>query len=465
MAPVDSSIDKTTGIVALATTVLVILSEWGGGAVFGHMAAALSVILIGLLALGIRWTRRIFVIVGAILVIAVWASERDWLASVDGAFQSAAFIAAFFTALTTLRHAADTSPAIRASGLFLAQQPPGRRYGALTLGGHLFGLLLNYGAIALLGSLARASVDDEPNREIRDHRMRRMLLAIQRGFISTLTWSPLAFAMAISTSLIPGASWSQAALPCFATGMMLAGLGWAHDTIFKPRLSAPAPVPAKPTGSWGSLAPLLGLLAILVTAVVGLSEATGIRSVAVVMVVVPVISAVWVLAQAPAGVRLPRAGARARDYVLRDLARYRGEMVILMMAGVIGTLGSVLLVPLISATGLDLSRLPGWLILVSMVWIIPLTGQLGMNPILSVSLIAPILPEAAAMGVSPADVIVAITGGWALSGASSPFTATTLMVGAIGGVSASHVGTRWNGSYTLLGAVLVSAWVTFLALM
>jgi hypothetical protein len=245
---------------------------------------------------------------------------------------------------------------------------------------------------------------------------------------------------------------------------MLAGLGWALDTIFKPRLSAPPPARAPIEGGWASLLPLLGLLAILVSAVAGLSAATGVRAVAVVMVVVPIIAAAWVALQAAPSARLAPLASRARAYVVRDLAGYRGELVILMMAGFIGALGSTLLVPMVAAWGLDLSRLPGWLILVALVWIIPIAGQIGMNPILSVSLIAPVLPPAAAMGVSPAEVIVAITGGWALSGASSPFTATTMMVGAIGGVSASHVGLRWNGVYTLLGALLVSAWVTALVL-
>jgi hypothetical protein len=464
MATAETWSDKATGTVALAITVLVILNEWQGGAVFGHMAAVLSAVLIALLAVEVRWSRRVFVLVGALLIAADWATDGGWLGSVDNALRKAAFIAAFFTALTSLRHAADTSPVIRTSGLFLARQPPGRRYGALTLGGHLFGLVLNYGAIALLGSLALASVGEEPDTEIRDHRVRRMLLAIQRGFVATLTWSPLAFAMAISTSLVPGADWSQAAPLCFATGAMLAGLGWTLDTVFKPRLSGPTPPAQTVTGSWASLLPLLGLLVILVTAVVGLSESTGVRAVGVVMVVVPVLSASWIAAQTPAGERIRQTAARGRNYVLRDLSRYRGEMIILMMAGFIGTLGADLLVPLVQASGLDLSRLPGWLILVSMVWIIPVTGQFGMNPILSVSLIAPILPAPAAMGVSPAEVIVAITGGWALSGASSPFTATTLMVGAIGGVSASWVGVRWNGIFTLLGAVLVSIWVAVLTL-
>ncbi|MEJ2016301.1 MAG: hypothetical protein P8X61_11950, partial [Limibacillus sp.] len=56
-------------------------------------------------------------------------------------------------------------------------------------------------------------------------------------------------------------------------------------------------------------------------------------------------------------------------------------------------------------------------------------------------------------------IVLAITAGWALSGASSPYTATTLMVGAIGKVSALHVGWRWNGYYTLVSGLLLSAWV------
>lgn len=459
MLQVASWSERTAGIAATATTAMVVLSEWGGPAMARHVEAALAASLIAILAVQVPFSRLVFILVGAILVVAAWVTDPAWLASVERAFQTSAFIAAFFAALTTLRHAADTSPAIRTSGQFLAHQPPGRRYGALTLGGHLFGLLLNYGAIALLGSLALASARRESNPEIRRHRIRRMLLAIQRGFVSTLAWSPLAFAMAISTSLVSGANWSQAALPCLVTSVILAGLGWALDTIFKPRLSTPAPPRQAPTGSWSSLLPLLGLLAILVVSVVGLSRATDLRSVAVVMVVVPLISAFWVVVQAPPEARLSHIVAKARRYILHDLVRYRGELVILMMAGFIGTLGSDLLVPRVSGAGLDLALLPGWVILVSLVWIIPLAGQIGMNPILSVSLLAPILPDPSAMGVSPSDVIVAITGGWALSGASSPFTATTLMVGAIGGVSASDVGLRWNGLYTLLGAILVSAWV------
>jgi hypothetical protein len=463
-APPAAAADRISGLLAVALTAAVILHEWHGGALFGQVAAGLAAILVPLLALGTGWGRRVFVALGLVLVAIAIAARPDWPAPVGRALASAAFIAAFFTALTSLRHAAETSPAIGACGRFLAAQPPGRRYGALTLGGHLFGLLLNYGAIALLGSLAMTSAAREPDEEIRRIRVRRMLLAIQRGFVATLTWSPLAFAMAISTTLVPGASWAAAVPYCAVSGLILAGLGWTLDSVFKPRLATAPPPRAVPEGSWASLLPLLALLALLGVAVGGLHLLTGLRAVAVVILVVPLVSAAWVGLQAAPGSRAAAIRRRSRDYALRDLPRYRGEMVILMMAGFIGTLGAALVGPAAAASGLDLSGLPAWVILVALVWIIPLTGQAGMNPILSVSLIAPILPAPAAMGVTPPDVIVAITAGWALSGASSPYTATTLMVGALGEASAAHVGLRWNGAYTLLGAVLLSGWVALVAL-
>ena len=154
----------------------------------------------------VAWSRQIFVVIALALVGAACLTRQDWPAMIAAALGSAAFIAAFFTALTCLRYASAASPSIAECGSFLAQQPPGRRYAALTVGGHLFGLVLNYGAISLLGSLAGAHARREPDPVIRTIRIRRMLLAIQRGFVSTLCWSPLAFASAISTALVPGAT-------------------------------------------------------------------------------------------------------------------------------------------------------------------------------------------------------------------------------------------------------------------
>ena len=466
MADLDAEADEAPrsrliGLVLLVTVVFVIGVEWHGAMAFVHGAAAAVLVFIIVITPIVSWSRRVFVLVGLALFIAALATRPDWLEIIEAGLQSAAFIAAFFTASACLRNAAATSPSIAESGRYLAHQPPGRRYAALTGGSHLFGIILLYGAIGLLGALAETSARRETDPEIARIRVRRMLLAIQRGFVSTLSWSPLTFSMAISTTLVPGASWADAFGFGLISAVFLAGTGWALDTIFKPRLAGPRPR-VQPVGSWRSLVPMLILLVILLSTVGAVSALTGLRAVAVVLLVVPLLAAGWIAMQhadhAPVNSVLQRAAGYSED-----LFNYRSEMVLLVMAGFIGTLGSRLLLPLLAGANLDPSAIPAWLILVAIVWIIPLTGLLGMNPILSVSLMAPLLPNAEAMGITPVAVIVAITSGWALSGASSPYTATTLLVGNITGVSAWRVGLVWNGVYTLLCGVVLSGWVALVA--
>jgi len=320
--------EKLTGVLLLATIVLVVLSQWLGGVVFSRGAEIAAIPLLLLLAVRVRWTRQIFVLVGLLLVAMAAVLRPDWLQITQAALGAAAFIGAFFAALATLRNAAASSRAIETCGRFLAQQPPGRRYGALTVGGQLFGLILSYGALVVLGSLAEANGRLEANREIRRHRTRRMLLAIQRGFVSTLTWSPLAFAVAISTSIVPGADWAEAVGPCLVSAAILTLFGWGLDTLFKPRLSAPSPPPTPVAGTWLSLWPLLTLLAVLVFSVGGLHMATGVPIVGVVMLIVPAVSLLWIVLQNARRRPLEAVLSRSAAYIFVDLPAYRSKIVL-----------------------------------------------------------------------------------------------------------------------------------------
>ncbi|WP_297770172.1 hypothetical protein [uncultured Roseovarius sp.] len=450
--------DRLAGLLLSAITCLVILHEWR---IAEWMTPAKPVFVgcvIAIFAVQVRLARKAFVAVALGLTVALALSGSDWRGPVMDGLSASAFIAAFFSALTTLRNVAQTSPAVQAAGRFLSAQRPGRRYAALTVGGQGFALLLNYGGIQLLGALALANAGGEPNAEVRGHRIRRMLLAIQRAFVSTLPWSPLSFAMAITMSVVPGTSWAEAMVPGLVSSALLAGIGWGLDSVFKPRLSV-TPQRVEPEGSWALMLPLLTLLGILVVSVGSLHALTDVRIVGLVVVIVPLIAVVWMIIQHWDHAPVRSVGTRVRDYVLKELPGYRGELTLLMMAGYIGTVGSALLGPLMQRAGLDLSVLPAWVILVSFVWLIPLAGQIGMNPILAVTLIAPLIPGAESLGVTPAAIVVAITAGWALSGASSPYTATTLLIGSFAGISALRVGWVWNGAYTLLCAVVLSGWV------
>lgn len=462
MKPSTAS-NRLTGGLLVAITGLEILSVWASSDMAEALLPWLVIITTLVLALQVRAGRYLFALVALGLSAALIATNPGWLDIMHRGLMTAAFITAFFTALATLRSVAETSPAIRASGRFLAQQPPGRRYLALTLGGQMFALLLNYGAIALLGSLATTSANEEQDPEIRRHRTRRMLLAIQRAFTSALPWSPLSFAIAISVALIPGTSWAQAVAPGLVTSFLMAGTGWMLDAAFKPKLSAPPPARHAPEGTWALMLPLALLLAILVISIATLYTVTGIRIVGLVLLIVPAIAAGWLALQVWGQPDTPGFGRRVSAYAFLELPAYRGEIILLMMAGYIGTVGAPLLQPVLVGLGLDLDGVPAALVLVSFVWIIPLAGQLGMNPILAVTLLAPLVPEAADLGVTPTAIIVAITSGWALAGVTSPFTATTLLIGSFGRVSARHVGLRWNGAYALVMAVILSGWVVLYA--
>lgn len=461
--PSQPALLAASGYLLVSITALVVADTWIGFDWLGDVIVWPIVLLAAFLGCQVGWGRRIYLFVGVALAVATVATRTDWPEMLYSAFERTAFIIAFFTALATLRNASGTSAAIGACGKFLAEQAPGRRYVALTVGGQLFALLLNYGSIILLGSMAEANARNEPDPERRTHRVRRMLLAIQRGFLSTLPWSPMAFAAAVTLSVVPDARWGEALPYCLVSGAMLAGIGWALDTIFKPKLSQPTQPRETSGGTWFSLWPLLLLLGILTVIAGGLHLASGISVPGVVMLVVPIVALLWVGLQHSGDGPIATALRRANGFTTLDLPSYRSEIVLLMMAGFIGALGSDLAAPYVAASGIDITVLPGWLILVIIIWVIQITGQFGMNPILSVSLFAPLLPDAAAMGLDTVDVVCAITSGWALSGASSPFTATTVLIGSMGHVSAIHVGWRWNGWYTLICGTLLSVWVSVLA--
>jgi hypothetical protein len=302
-------------------------------------------------------------------------------------------------------------------------------------------------------------------------RMRRMLMAIQRGFVSTLNWSPLAFSMAVGTTVIAGSSWEGTVGYGLLTAVVLTAVGWFVDAAFKPPRPAGAPPPPPPVGDLSSLIPLFSLLLSIVVCVGAGVFLTGMRITMVVMAVVPLIAMAWVAVQAAwpenPEARVPSVPAevarRCLDYCGRELDTYKSEMVLLFMAGFIGKLGGALAAPLVTGHLVDFSRVPAWAILVGLVWGLPLLGQIGMHPILAVSMIGPLLPDPAVLGISPDLVLLAMTIGWAFSGATSPFTATVLLVALFGRVSATTVGLRWNGMFLLLGCVVGSVWMLLLA--
>jgi hypothetical protein len=150
---------------------------------------------------------------------------------------------------------------------------------------------------------------------------------------------------------------------------------------------------------------------------------------------------------------------RVDEFINDDIYNYKAELIVLIMAAFIGIMGSSLIDQLAGDSMSFLDAVPASIILISIIWIMPLCGQIGMNPILAVYMIGPLIPSAAVMGISPNSIIVALTAGWAITGISSPFTASTLLIARLGKVTPHHAGLNWNGWFTIIGGLLLSVWI------
>lgn len=461
------------GLMLLVLTLLVIVGALSGAAPLKIAAGAVGAVYVLLVTPLVKWSRRAFVILAASMVAGALVWRGDGLRLVADALISAGFILAFFVALSTLRTAAGSSASIRRCGLFLATRTPAKRYLALAAGGHLFSLVLNYGSISLLGTIVEQAETGPDGKILNAVRLRRMLLAIQRGFASTLCWSPLSFSMAVGTTLVPGGSWGGTVGFGLASATLLTLLGWGLDVAFKPPRPPNAPPPPAPVGSIAALKPLLLLLLAIVLGTAAFCAVSGLAVIVAVTAVVPTVSIAWIAAQTanpPAPAPRPAVGAvaaevarRCGDFLAREVDSYRGEMVLLYMAGFIGKLGASLAEPLVSAHVIDLSAMPVWAVLATLVCGMPLLGQFGMHPILAASLLVPMLPSPEAIGLPPGVVMTAMAFGWSLSAVSSPFTATVLLIGVFGRVPAVVVGLRWNGLFVASACVLGVAWLLALA--
>ncbi|OAN75951.1 hypothetical protein A8B82_16275 [Sulfitobacter sp. EhC04] len=437
----------------------VFLTEWSLATPLSDLVTRIAVVVvICLMFPRVTSNRRVFVIAALLLsVICIWTTP-GWSHTIKRGLSTTAFIGAFFAALSSLGDAAASSMLIQNCGKNISTQRPSRRYAVLTFGGVLFSLLLNYGSIFLLGNLA---LSGKPGTKENPTRIRRMLLAIERALVATNCWSPLSYTVTISILVVPGATWNGAFLPCLVSGIILAASGWLLDSVRAPKSTQPDTSSAiSAAGALRDLSPLIGLLILLATITFTIHFMSGVRIAGVVIFVIPIISFIWIAIQSlDKGSPAADVGQRAKAFVSVRLPNMRSELTLLMMAAFIGIVGGDLLEPVITSIGLDLSVVPTPVLLATIIVLIPLCGQAGLNPLLVVVLIAPILPPSETLGITATAEVLALIAGWSLGNISSPFTATASVVGMLGKVSPRTVSNSWNGIYSLVTGVLLIGWV------
>jgi hypothetical protein len=272
--------------------------------------------------------------------------------------------------------------------------------------------------------------------------------------------------MAVILAVLPTLHWT-ATLPLgMATAALLLSLGWLQDRLQAPRhLAALAP----PMQGRRDVAALLGItgLVLLVFAVAVTVEGTvHIPLSRAILVSLPLVGLGWLLSQyldygLGLGARL--AGRRLLRNAATTFPNYRTEIAILSSAGFIGTLFSALVPPewlggLLSAPALPPLILP---FLAMLVVVVP--GLLGVNPIVTVTVLASGLATLPILPIPGEVVAVSLMAGWSLAINSSALTASAMLLGEVIHKPAEVIVYRWNGPFTAVALGVLGVWLACLS--
>lgn len=440
-----------------------LLDQFAGLPVLGDIAGvAILAFLLREFPRQRRYAQVLFLVLAGVGMAGV-AVAADPIALFLAGWRRGAAYAAFFLALTVLRDAAETSRLVRRCGEHLVAQPPGRRYAALTGGGHVFGIILSYGAIDLLAAMVgranRAGAVAE-----RAARSRRMLMAINRGFCVMNCWSPLNIMTAVVSTAVPAAPMRVLLPLAFVMSLGFMALGWFEDRLTAPPGGATAPATTESWAIHRRVVALVGLVMVLAEAT---SIGLHVSLVAAVTACVPAVGIGWMLVQrwtfiaGPGSARRMLAVLRRRGSgFLPRVPGFRGEATVLASSGFIGvTIGGILPT---DALGPLLAHLPAVAIPMLVPVVLIATGQIGLNPIAVVALLGAALPDPLRLGVPPAALAFACMLGWGLGVGMTPMSASAITTARWAGVSPWTICTRWNGIYTVLA--LLVGWIAIAVL-
>jgi hypothetical protein len=385
------------------------------------------------------------------------------------ALDRALFLASLITLLGTLRSAALRAPEVVDAGRYLTNQPPSRRYLALSLGGHLFGVLINFGGLVILLDLAKRALGDENTAllspELQEAKLRRMSLAIIRGFGLISLWSPFGFATNVLLITLPGLSYLDFGPIGFGISFLFIAIGWLLDRVQYHKLRHLAPKMAPTSrGTWKGAALLLGHVFVLGSAIFALHAVTRLTFQESLVLLVPGYAVFWSVLSSRTVQGNAWQSIRATLVVSWNrMPASAGEVGVFASAGFL----SVLLLAIIPVEGLRtlvaaLSLGPVSLVLGLMMLIIA-AAFLGVNPIVTSSVLGAIAVQLVLPGVSELAIALAIIAGWTTSIGFSPLITTIILCETIIDRPAVLIGPVWNGLYSLIvllfWAVLLSVLV------
>ena len=404
---------------------------------------------------------------GVVLSVFSFMQERS-LDDVGQALNTAAFFGVFIYLVTLLKEAAERSSSILAVGKYLTNQREGRRYWATTIGGHLFGVLLNFAAISLLSPLIQSGAKSQAGKngehtELSRNLEQRQVSALVRGFSWIIIWSPTALTQAVVLSSFSDANYFKvvglglfAAVVLIITGRVEDIVRW-HGRI--PPLSiSTTPFPSHATFNLAIVFVSLIASVLILSAILGNSVAICL------MLMAPILTTIWIAVQCRRedGISSKGTFVRTIGQVVQNSVRNQTRAVFILgmsafigiMAGKLAPIGAI-------ANFVNLNEFPPILFLALLPAIVVLGGQLALSPIMMVVFLSSIINGLNYVPAESSMIVFALASGWALSMSASPNATATLLVSSITGIAPTVLTWRWNGWYAIMSFCVICAimWV------
>lgn len=427
-------------------------------------AALLGTLLLGAYLIGVRrklfFATRFLIAACAILTLVILL-RPDAQPILAQAASRMIYLPGFMAVLCLLRGAASASRTVATAGRHLVKQRPSRRYIALTFGGHIFGVLFNIGGLALLLDMTRRANTLEAaggEQRIVDIRERRMASAIGRGFAAIVFWSPLGVAFNLVLASIPGLTWIEVAPLGISCALLYLLLGWAFDRFQNRPQLRPTPAVPEPRGQRALLFIVLHVMALsLITAVAEIT--LGLSFQTVLLIVVPLYAFGWACGSLIAAREdAPVLGALR---VLRDrgLARFRelaNEIAVFATSGFL----AVVLLALAPRDALQqffqqMAAPPGVIAAALTVSVVAM-GLAGINPLITVAVLASVLSAIDIPGLSPTVLALALVSGWTVPVVAGPMASTVIMTSSMLGRKPWEV-VRWNAAFAATVTAIAAA--------
>ena len=376
--------------------------------------------------------RAVFVVALAMLVFAL-GYDPELIETASGNMTR---LAGLMLAVMLLSNVLARTEDLQQISVSLFGGEPLARYLSLAFGTSLVSVPLNFGSVAVVGSL----VGERIRRNGDSESTRNATRAVLRGFGVAPMFSPLSISVVLTLTLLPQVSLLSLLLLAvpFSVVMVLAGLHWREP---EPLQSTERSVNRAGAGSWLRFG---GLILAICVGVLWLSHRFGLSY------------AHAVALSCLAAVLLYRilGWLKRENPPLASMANVSNELAIVGGSAFIGAVLSGVVLGQISGQ----PELPVWLwalLAAGVPWVFFAAGLAGMNPIIIATLIGGILgslwPGAAQLGLA-----IGMVTGWGITAFGTPFAANALIMERLTGYRTRDASFRWSLALSLSGLCAAS---------